>query len=77
MPDCRERDAKLAPDFAGTGKAIEAGDRVDLCKISPGQNRARARVGGRFRDQLAGVPGRPVDEDGSVQAAEEVRPSFE
>jgi hypothetical protein len=27
--------------------------------------------------KLAGVPGRPVDEDGSVQVAEELRPSIE
>jgi len=44
---------------------------------SPGQNGAGARIGGRFRDQLAGVAGRAVDEDGSAYAAKPPRPSVE
>jgi hypothetical protein len=47
------------------------------CRRSPGQNGACARIGGRFRDQLAGVPSRPVDEHGSAHVAKPPRPSGE
>jgi hypothetical protein len=75
--DCGIKTRGIAKIKRARFKAERPRDRVDFCEGAPGQNRACARVGGRFRDQLAGVPGRPVDEDGSVQAAEEVRPSFE
>ena len=44
-------------------------DRFDFIEISPGQDGARASSYRRLRGQLAGVAGRPVDHDGSVQEA--------
>ena len=40
-------------------KAERPRDRIDFCEIAPGQDGARALVGRRFRDQLAGETGRP------------------
>ena len=47
---------------------------LNFCQIAPRQNGACALIGRRFRDQLAGVTGRPVDQDRSIQVAEPPRP---
>ena len=45
-----------------------------FCEIAPGQNGACALVGRHFRNQLAGVTGRPIGENRSVQVAERDAP---
>ena len=49
------------------GEPERLGHAFDLLEIASSQDRARACVARRLGDQLAGVAGRPVDQDGSVQ----------
>ena len=47
------------------GEAERPGHAFDLLETASGQDRARACTARRLGDQLAGVAGRPVDQDGS------------
>ena len=51
------------------GEAKRFADRFDSVEVAPGQNRARALIGRHLRNQLPGVTGRPVEQDGSFQEA--------